>query len=493
MGSVTLGLALIAKNEADNLPRLLESIDGAFDRVVLLDTGSTDDTIPIFASWAKSQAGMTFSVADWEWKGDFSDARNAADRLLLFGTALDGFGAGQRSMVDWRCWADCDDIIVGARNLRSVVDNAAEEVTAVFADYDYAQDPDTGQCVIRLRRERLVRTSYMQPWYGRVHEATPISNGAITHLPSSVAEWKHCKTMTPESTVESNSRNLDILAKWNEDEPNNARIVGYLGVENMVRGNFDEAAKYFYQYLNDCNPQWDQEHAQMMRKLFQALMILDRDAEARDVAVNAPLVLPGWTDSWLSLAEYEFQTANPAKAIQWAKLALEAGQPDTMLIINPLDYSFLPRKLIALSLGRMGQVDEALRIGTEALQLFPSDAMLVSEYHQWQSLSKREHTADHFVQAAQQLIAHDEQLKAQALLDCVPVFATDHPRVVQMRTLINSRLQWISEDKDFADHYEFGGSKPEDFIPDENVTPLCEYLPRTQFLLEGIKEQINAN
>ena len=39
---MTVGLAIIARDEADTLPGLLESVRGAFDQVVLCDTGSTD-------------------------------------------------------------------------------------------------------------------------------------------------------------------------------------------------------------------------------------------------------------------------------------------------------------------------------------------------------------------------------------------------------------------------------------------------------------------
>jgi hypothetical protein len=37
---VTVGLAIVARDEADNLPGLLDSVQGAFDQVVLCDTGS---------------------------------------------------------------------------------------------------------------------------------------------------------------------------------------------------------------------------------------------------------------------------------------------------------------------------------------------------------------------------------------------------------------------------------------------------------------------
>ncbi len=67
----TISLCLIAKNEAANLPRLLASVREAVDEIVLVDTGSTDDTVQIaIASGAQ--------VHHLAWNDDFAAAKNAA-------------------------------------------------------------------------------------------------------------------------------------------------------------------------------------------------------------------------------------------------------------------------------------------------------------------------------------------------------------------------------------------------------------------------------
>ena len=53
---MSVGLAIIARDEAANLPWLLDSVRGAFDQVVLCDTGSTDATVEIFEQWARAHA-----------------------------------------------------------------------------------------------------------------------------------------------------------------------------------------------------------------------------------------------------------------------------------------------------------------------------------------------------------------------------------------------------------------------------------------------------
>lgn len=71
-----LSLCMIVKNEAKNLPRCLDSVQGVVDEMIVLDTGSTDATPEIARSY-----GAT--VVQFEWCNDFSLARNEALKFVL--------------------------------------------------------------------------------------------------------------------------------------------------------------------------------------------------------------------------------------------------------------------------------------------------------------------------------------------------------------------------------------------------------------------------
>lgn len=60
---------MIVKDEAENLPRCLSSAKALVDEIVILDTGSTDDTVTIAQSFQAQ-------VQHFTWCNDFSAARN---------------------------------------------------------------------------------------------------------------------------------------------------------------------------------------------------------------------------------------------------------------------------------------------------------------------------------------------------------------------------------------------------------------------------------
>ena len=69
-----LSVCLIVRNEASNLPRCLDSIRGLADEIVVVDTGSTDDTVAI----AQRHGARVSTLV---WQDDFSAARNASIEL----------------------------------------------------------------------------------------------------------------------------------------------------------------------------------------------------------------------------------------------------------------------------------------------------------------------------------------------------------------------------------------------------------------------------
>ena len=137
---VTVGLAMIVKNEAVTLPRLAASLDGQLDHWTIVDTGSTDATVEVAAAVFD---GVPGEVVQDEWRG-YGPSRNVA-----LSTA--------RPHTDWVMTLDADDTFHGEME-RSMPDEF-DGVEAV-----YRVEP------LRYWVPRLVRADTEWAWHGRAHE-----------------------------------------------------------------------------------------------------------------------------------------------------------------------------------------------------------------------------------------------------------------------------------------------------------------------------------
>lgn len=85
----TISLVMIVKNEASTLKRCLDSAAKYVNEIVIVDTGSTDDTKHIAQEF-------NAKIIDYVWKNDFADARNFAL---------------EHSSGDWNLILDADEYI----------------------------------------------------------------------------------------------------------------------------------------------------------------------------------------------------------------------------------------------------------------------------------------------------------------------------------------------------------------------------------------------
>ena len=141
-----LSAVLIARDEEAVLARCLDSLRGAVDEVVLLDTGSSDRTVAL----ARERGA---AVHEAEWPEDFALARNAA---LAHATG------------DWVLWIDADEELVAAPERVRALLSAGHAAYEVEVENLVDERPD-GDRFTHLGL-RLFRRGPETGWAGRVHE-----------------------------------------------------------------------------------------------------------------------------------------------------------------------------------------------------------------------------------------------------------------------------------------------------------------------------------
>lgn len=217
---------MIVKDEEEVLGQCLNSVKDIVDEIIIVDTGSTDQTKEI----AKT---FTDKVIDFEWIDDFSAARN--------------FAFSQATM-DYIFWLDADDILLEEdqekfkqlkRELTHDVDTVSMLYYIAFDEYD---NP-----TFSYRRNRLVKRDRNYKWNGAVHEYLEFGG----HIVSSDIAVRHRKQDKKQTTNQSD-RNLKIyqkrLEKGDEFTP---RDTFYYSNELKDHGQFEQASHYYQKFLTE--------------------------------------------------------------------------------------------------------------------------------------------------------------------------------------------------------------------------------------------------
>jgi GT2 family glycosyltransferase len=148
-----ISACLIARDEEVNLPACLSSLRGVADEVVVADTGSTDGTAAIAASFGAK-------VVQVPWEDHFAKARNAAL----------GHCSG-----DWVLWLDADEEWVGDGDALHEELAATQDVDGLLVTISNVMgrgiETRTNHPAVRLFRRGL-------RWEGRVHEQVVRPDGA---------------------------------------------------------------------------------------------------------------------------------------------------------------------------------------------------------------------------------------------------------------------------------------------------------------------------
>ncbi|MGL5087054.1 MAG: glycosyltransferase [Clostridium sp.] len=195
---ITLSCCLIAKNEEKNIKNCLESIKDYADEIIVVDTGSTDNTMEIARSYGAK-------VIETTWENNFSRARNLS---------LDN------ATKDWILILDCDETFEKANGLalkKFIKSNPTIEGLHLHL-VNYIQGADMSRSIVF--RAFKNRSEYR--FTGRMHEQvinsvlTRVGNPGITQVEIVINHYGYDENICSQSYK--NKRNLDLLLSYTDQE-----------------------------------------------------------------------------------------------------------------------------------------------------------------------------------------------------------------------------------------------------------------------------------
>ncbi|KWX74493.1 glycosyltransferase [Paenibacillus jilunlii] len=302
MKKPTLGVHLIIRNEAALLPQCLDSLAGAADEIVVVDTGSTDNSAAIATSYGAK-------VYHMNWNYDFSAARN---------TGL------SHAETDWILVLDADEILkTPVGTITEMLRNTDAMAFTVNIENWLGSLPED-----RLTHNviRLFRNGAGYSFQGIIHEgldASIIGKHGASVIRSSGIEIIHLGylpgLMAKKDKI---SRNEHLLRRALAKDPGNDFYSYNLAVTCCQNGQLEEAEALLIRTINRA-PLQASYRPSMIRDLAKIQLSLNHIK-----AVNALLAreLPRYSDypdlhfiqgqSWESqgLTERAFQSYQRAAA-----------------------------------------------------------------------------------------------------------------------------------------------------------------------------------
>lgn len=219
-GALKISACYIAKNEAENLAKSIKSLKNQVNEIVVVDTGSTDNTIVV----ARRLGARVYS---FPWQDDFSKARNFAL---------------SKAKGDWLILLDADEYFTAktAGNIRKII-RQAQQVDGLLVQL-VNFDVDKAEVQNYFNALRIVRKQAGLHYEGMIHEELKLSGDnsmKLAQVPANMLEIYHTgyATSVSQQKIKRNLQMLQQAVENGQSEESLARYFCdcYFGLEEMEK------------------------------------------------------------------------------------------------------------------------------------------------------------------------------------------------------------------------------------------------------------------
>lgn len=346
-----LSLCMIVRNEARHLSRCLTSVQGLVREIVVLDTGSTDETVQI----AERHGAR---IAERPWNDNFSELRNLTLRLASSAWIL--VLDADEELRDW-----------DAETLRRLM--ADEKVHGYFLPFVHYVGAGGDNVYVTDQVCRLFRKHEGILFRGQIHEEVA---GSIRELPGGTVAYAdlpvhHYGYLDRELAVKNKTgRNLGLIAAALRQDPDQPMLLYALGSEYYQEGRYREAADVLLPLL-DRIPADSGYAADLQLKTAYALQMDGRTRDALRVYAAGEARFPGFADLLESYAGLQLDRGKPQEAYRLLHQALDDGNRRFLYPSSSGSGTYRTRWLAGKVCERLLRLDEALEHYEQAVRQQP--------------------------------------------------------------------------------------------------------------------------
>lgn len=343
----------IALNEEQFVARWAESAAEA-DYRIILDTGSTDDTIMV----AESLGVRVYSASIKPWR--FDDARNASLALIP-------------ADVDYCVALDMDEVLLpGWRDaLESALENG---YTRPRYKYVWSWNSDGSEGLTYGGDKIHARHGYR--WKHPVHEV--ITSDRFTE----VQGWIDLQIHHHPDTSKSRGQYFPLLELAVNEDPSDDRNSFYYARELFFHGMLDKAAAEFKRHLALPKARWAPERAASLRYLAKC-----EPENAIKYLTSATLEAPDFREPWVDLAFTYYLEESWSNCFTAASAAVAIVEKPLVYLNEADAWGSKPHDLLAISSFNLGKIDIAVEHGRIAVALSPEDPRLIENLKFYENAS----------------------------------------------------------------------------------------------------------
>lgn len=357
---LTISLCMIVKNEENTLEKCLGSVRDIADEIIIVDTGSTDDT-------KREASKFTDKIYDFQWVDDFSLARNYAF---------------SKATKDYILWMDADDLILpeDKTKLIELKNLLSPDVDVVMMKYNTGFD-NQGKVVFSYYRERLLKRSKNFKWYEPVHEYIAISGNII----NSDICITHAKAPGPHS-----SRNLQIYENLLKNGIKlTPRGMYYYARELKDNGRYEDASAQFNLFLDE-GFGWVEDKITACSEMARCYLMLNEEEKAVSAMLRSFIYDSPRAELCCQIGYYFKNKENFKLAAFWFETALKLEKPETWGFIQHEFWGYIPCMELVVCYDKLGDYERAERYNETASGYKPdSPAVLYNrEYFEMRKLKE---------------------------------------------------------------------------------------------------------
>lgn len=322
----SLSLCMIVKDEGKTLERCLNSVKSFINEIIIVDTGSKDNTVEI----AKK---FNAKIYKFKWIDDFSAARNFAF---------------SKATSDYIMWLDGDDFINedDIKKIENLLSNMDSSYDYISAEYILARNSE-GKVSTSLRRNRIVKRQSAFLWVGNVHEYLAVygkgleGNFSIEH--GKVKEYT--------------DRNLQIFKTMEKNNKKfTPRDIYYYANELFDNGYYKESIDQYNKFI-DTKEGWIEDIKGAYLKIIRALNLINDKDKIVDVAFESLKIDTPTAEIACSLGEYYFEKENYNQAAFWYRVALDSRPSSlNMSLTNSDYYTWIPSLQLTVCYYNLGNL-----------------------------------------------------------------------------------------------------------------------------------------